>query len=362
MRALDVLARDLKASGQRVVFWKATPTNAVPASTTWLWASVCQGRFSATWCCRGVPALLELVSYGKERTVAVVTTKLPGLRTVRVELKSNKRCPAPAVLDRPDPWCTVVAGAQFPVQDVVIVYGVAQSALGKAMATQARPVPETGLPVSRHGSTVHAVATVAGRYRSPAWPGRGSGKRDRPAQAGRIGSLPGSGWPYFPAFFRACQCGRRSRCRCCPGWRHRGQQCADAPASAGSPAASSEPGDPAKEKLYYDAAFDLIKAKDFDKASQAFNAFLRKYPNSQYAGNAQYWLGEVNLAGRSAGCWPGLRQGQSGLSHQQQGAGFAYKTGCVEQSSAAPIGPKGMYHQVISQYPGTSAANWRSGI
>ena len=50
--------------------------------------------------------------------------------------------------------------------------------------------------------------------------------------------------------------------------------------------------DPAKEKLYYDAAFDLIKSKDFDKASQAFNAFLRKYPNSQYSGNAQYWLGE----------------------------------------------------------------------
>ncbi|MGL4271256.1 MAG: YbgF trimerization domain-containing protein, partial [Pseudomonas paracarnis] len=52
-------------------------------------------------------------------------------------------------------------------------------------------------------------------------------------------------------------------------------------AAAQAPAASSEPGDPAKEKLYYDAAFDLIKAKDFDKASQAFSAFLRKYPNSQ---------------------------------------------------------------------------------
>ena len=52
-------------------------------------------------------------------------------------------------------------------------------------------------------------------------------------------------------------------------------------APATQAAASSEPGDPAKEKLYYDAAFDLIKAKDFDKASQAFTAFLRKYPNSQ---------------------------------------------------------------------------------
>lgn len=69
---------------------------------------------------------------------------------------------------------------------------------------------------------------------------------------------------------------------------------AGAAAAARAPAAGSEPADPAKEKLYYDAAFDLIKAKDFDKASRAFAAFLRKYPNSQYAGNAQYWLGEVN--------------------------------------------------------------------
>ena len=76
------------------------------------------------------------------------------------------------------------------------------------------------------------------------------------------------------------------------------------PAAAGGAGASaassgqsqSASGDPAQEKLYYDAAFDLIKAKDFDKASQAFAAFLRKYPDSQYAGNAQYWLGEVNLA------------------------------------------------------------------
>src|SRR3990167_5003367 len=75
-------------------------------------------------------------------------------------------------------------------------------------------------------------------------------------------------------------------------------------ASAGPAAAAGQaqapanngPADPEKEKLFYDAAFDLIKAKDFAKASQAFSAFVRKYPNSQYAGNAQYWLGEVNLA------------------------------------------------------------------
>ena len=57
-----------------------------------------------------------------------------------------------------------------------------------------------------------------------------------------------------------------------------------------------KPADPAKEKLFYEAAFDLIKAKDFDKANQALPRSCANIPNSQYAGNAQYWLGEVNLA------------------------------------------------------------------
>ena len=64
---------------------------------------------------------------------------------------------------------------------------------------------------------------------------------------------------------------------------------------AQAPAASPAPADPEQEKLLYDASFDLVKARDFDKAALAFNAFLRRYPDSQYAGNAQYWLGEVYL-------------------------------------------------------------------
>jgi len=60
-------------------------------------------------------------------------------------------------------------------------------------------------------------------------------------------------------------------------------------------AAPVEPVDAEKEKLYYDAAFELIKARDFDQAGQALSGFLHKYPSSQYSANAQYWLGEVHL-------------------------------------------------------------------
>ena len=132
---------------------------------------------------------------------------------------------------------------------------------------------------------------------------------------------------------------------------------AAAGAAAQQPAASSEPGDPAKEKLYYDAAFDLIKQKDFDKASQAFNAFLRKYPNSQYAGNAQYWLGEVNLAkGDLQGASQAFAQVSQKYPKHSKVPDSLYKLADVERRMGHTDKVKGILQQVITQYPGTAAA------
>lgn len=132
---------------------------------------------------------------------------------------------------------------------------------------------------------------------------------------------------------------------------------AGAGAAAQAPAANSEPGDPAKEKLYYDAAFDLIKAKDFDKASQAFSAFLRKYPNSQYAGNAQYWLGEVNLAkGDLQGAGQAFAKVSQLYPKHAKVPDSLYKLADVERRLGHTDKVKGILQQVVSQYPGTSAA------
>jgi tol-pal system protein YbgF len=43
----------------------------------------------------------------------------------------------------------------------------------------------------------------------------------------------------------------------------------------------------------YQQAFDLLKSGRYDESLTAFNDFLIKYPNSNYADNAQYWLGET---------------------------------------------------------------------
>jgi tol-pal system protein YbgF len=122
-------------------------------------------------------------------------------------------------------------------------------------------------------------------------------------------------------------------------------------------AASSEPGDPAKEKLYYDAAFDLIKAKDFERASQAFAAFLRKYPNSQYAGNAQYWLGEVNLAkGDLQNAGQAFAKVSQLYPKHAKVPDSLYKLADVERRLGHADRVKGILQQVVAQYPGTSAA------
>ena len=57
-------------------------------------------------------------------------------------------------------------------------------------------------------------------------------------------------------------------------------QSQDAPASA------------ADEKAAYDNAFQALKELRYADAAQLFQDFLAQYSNSEYADNAQYWLGE----------------------------------------------------------------------
>ena len=55
--------------------------------------------------------------------------------------------------------------------------------------------------------------------------------------------------------------------------------------------------DPAEQKAY-DAAMLLFKAGDYKTAGVALAEFVRQYPESGYAANAQYWLGNAYYAQR----------------------------------------------------------------
>ena len=49
---------------------------------------------------------------------------------------------------------------------------------------------------------------------------------------------------------------------------------------------------PEAEKAAYDQGFQSLKDLKYADAAEQFTAFVQQYPNSEYADNAQYWLGE----------------------------------------------------------------------
>ena len=130
-----------------------------------------------------------------------------------------------------------------------------------------------------------------------------------------------------------------------------------APEQSNSNSQAAEQADPEREKLFYDAAFEQVRLRDFEKAETAFTAFLRRYPQSDYAGNAQYWLGEVHLAqtdleaagqafSRVISQYPGHRKEADSL----------YKLADVERRLGNLDKATELYQEVLSKHPNASAA------
>jgi len=69
-------------------------------------------------------------------------------------------------------------------------------------------------------------------------------------------------------------------------------------ADAATSAMPTEPVDPAAEREAYQKAFEELKQGRYEQAITAFAEFLNRYPKGEYAGNAQYWLGEANYVTR----------------------------------------------------------------
>jgi len=76
------------------------------------------------------------------------------------------------------------------------------------------------------------------------------------------------------------------------------------PADSGAMSVSGAGGDVSAaagsdDKAAYQAAFNLLKDGEYDRAIAAFQKFLVQFPDSQLADNAQYWLGEANYVNKS---------------------------------------------------------------
>lgn len=75
-------------------------------------------------------------------------------------------------------------------------------------------------------------------------------------------------------------------------------------ASASTETPTSEPevapaAQSGNDQTAYDAAFALVRERQFAAAITAFEAFVREHPNTSNTANGYYWLGELHLAQKS---------------------------------------------------------------
>lgn len=117
----------------------------------------------------------------------------------------------------------------------------------------------------------------------------------------------------------------------------------------------------ANEQAEYDTALAILREGRYAEATQAFNSFLAAHPQSSYADNATYWLGETYYVTRDfdralqtfAGLIGNYPQ-SSKLSDSQLKLGYIYYE---KQDWAAA---RRELEAVVNNYPGSTTARLAS--
>ncbi len=117
------------------------------------------------------------------------------------------------------------------------------------------------------------------------------------------------------------------------------------------------PGGKPDPRRLYQGAFRLLQQRNYSAASQKFSQFLRAFPESSLAANAQYWLGE---------CYYGQRRFQEAIDEFERVFAF-YPTSPKVPASLLKIGyshlerkepamARAVFQQLVRTYPKSSEA------
>lgn len=135
----------------------------------------------------------------------------------------------------------------------------------------------------------------------------------------------------------------------------------DIPISADIPVnnqdGSAIPQSPEDEERAYLAAFELLKQGRYQDAIRDFNTFLQRYPQGEYADNAQYWLGEAYYVSRD---FPNALQSFRKLvkMHPQSTklAGALLKIGYINYEQGEYDQARAALTRITREFPESSAA------
>jgi tol-pal system protein YbgF len=112
------------------------------------------------------------------------------------------------------------------------------------------------------------------------------------------------------------------------------------------------------DKAAYQAAFNLLKDGQYDRAIAAFQKFLIVYSDSSLADNAQYWLGEAYYVNKSYPEAQGAFQRVVDKYPQSRKRPDALlKIGYCQYELKQWDSAKGTLSQVVKQFPDTPAGH-----
>jgi tol-pal system protein YbgF len=107
----------------------------------------------------------------------------------------------------------------------------------------------------------------------------------------------------------------------------------------------------------YQSAFRLLKQAEYDQAITAFSLFLQEYPNSQYADNARYWMGEAYFVTRRFGqAITEYRTLLDDFPDSRKAPVAMLKIGHSYRELGQSEESKQYYRMLVEKYPDTSAA------
>ncbi|MCW8852601.1 MAG: tol-pal system protein YbgF [Gammaproteobacteria bacterium] len=107
----------------------------------------------------------------------------------------------------------------------------------------------------------------------------------------------------------------------------------------------------------YSQAFSLLKEGQYEQSIKAFEAFKASYPNSKYADNAQYWLGEANYVSRDyKRALTEFQQLIAQYPESSKNSGARLKIGYVYFELKNWSAAREALQQVITLYPDTTVA------
>lgn len=126
----------------------------------------------------------------------------------------------------------------------------------------------------------------------------------------------------------------------------------------GTPVISPELTQEVAEQEAYQKAYGFVRDQQYPAATEAFQSFVKTYPNSTYTPNAYYWLGELYLVqGNDSEAEKTFNHVLTAYPSHAKAADALLKIGLIEYTRLEWSKAEKVFREVIQRYPNTSTAN-----